>query len=157
MKYEITLYENLLIKPHKTNKVHLDNQITQSKSLMTVNLLDDYEIINNYIYCCATFFGNKEDRSHSITNILTFDLTKEFNCYFHEELHGARYILYKTTNDNYRLLILLDKYVLTEEYKLLWEKYCIDLKLIKYVNPTMKDISRLWFATKEFVTGDMYE
>ena len=64
-----------------------------------------------------------------------------------------KYLFYKTTNDNYRLLILLNKYVLSEEYKLLWEKYCIELELIKYVNPTMKDISRLWFATKEFITG----
>ena len=164
MEYKITLYQNLLIKPHKTNIVHLDNKITQSKSIKTVDLLDDYEIINNYIYCGASFFGDKEDRSHCITNILTFDLSKDFNInnWYNKddylfwqvcEENNMKYLFYKTTNDNYRLLILLNKYVLSEEYKLLWEKYCIELELIKYINPTMKDISRLWFATKEFITG----
>ena len=62
MDYKITLYENQLIKPHKANINHIDNQITQSKSIKTVDLLDDYEIINNYIYCGAAFFGNKEER-----------------------------------------------------------------------------------------------
>jgi hypothetical protein len=160
MEYKITLYNNDNV--NKSGIDHLDNQISNSTFKEEVDLLDDLNILNDNIYSCGVFVNNQtNNRNACLSNIITFDIDKRIGdgtlydiIYNMNYISPYKFLLYLTTNDNYRLLILLDNQVMSEEYKLLWEQICVHLGLQQFVNFTMKDISRKWFATKKFIEGN---
>lgn len=164
MDYKITLYDNFdLPSIHKSGIEHVDNQISNSFYRLEVDLLDDVNILNKYIYSCG-FFINKNtlNRNNCISNIITFDINNDnYFKYKYDDLieylfnKDYKFLLYQTTNEgNYRLLILLDRQIMSDEYKILWEQYCIELDLVQWVNTNIKDISRKWFATKNYILGN---